>query len=158
MRHSIANSVKTRILRHGPGWVFSAYNFVDLGSDSGVRTALSRLQEEKIIRRVAQGIYDYPKKHHALGPLSPSVDDVARVYAEKNAAKIQATGAYAANLLGLSDQVPGRVSKNLCAKYDSGRHKGSSRYPSAQVHEETYRRYDVEKDKNPSKCVESKRI
>ena len=44
-----------------------------------------------------------------MGAVSPSVDDVARVYAKKNGAKIQATGAYAANLLGFSDQVPGRV-------------------------------------------------
>jgi len=53
--------------------------------------------------------YDYPKTHNILGIVSPSVEDVARVYAEKNGAKIQATGAYAANLLGFSDQVPGRV-------------------------------------------------
>lgn len=109
MRQSIINSVKNRIFGHGRGWVFSAYNFADLGSDTGVRTALSRLQEEKIIRRVAQGIYDYPKTHEALGVLSPAIDDIARAYAEKNGAKIQAAGAYAANVIGLSDQVPGKV-------------------------------------------------
>jgi len=58
---------------------------------------------------VAQGIYDYPKTHDVLGMLSPSTQDIARVYAEKNGAKIQATGAYAANTLGLSEQVPGQV-------------------------------------------------
>jgi len=56
MNQSIAKLVKSRIFRHGPGWVFSAYNFSDLGSNSGVRTALSRLQEDKVIRRIAQGI------------------------------------------------------------------------------------------------------
>lgn len=109
MRQSIVKSVKNRIFGHGRGWVFSAYNFSDLGSDTGVRTALSRLQEEKIIRRVAQGIYDYPKTHEVLGLLSPSIDEIARVYGEKNGAKIQASGAYAANVLGLSEQVPGKV-------------------------------------------------
>lgn len=109
MRQSIVNSVKNRIFGHGKGWVFTAYNFFDLGSDSGVRTALSRLQEEKVIRRIAQGIYDYPKTHDVLGVLTPSVDAVANAYAEKNGAKIQASGAYAANVLGLSEQVPGKV-------------------------------------------------
>src|SRR5262249_23473548 len=109
MRQTIVNSVKNRIFGHGRGWVFSAYNFSDLGSDTGVRTALSRLQEEKVIRRVAQGIYDYPKTHEVLGLLSPPIDEIARVYGEKNGAKIQASGAYAANALGLSDQVPGKV-------------------------------------------------
>lgn len=109
MRQSIVNSVKNRIFGHGKGWVFTAYNFADLGSDSGVRTALSRLQEEKIIRRLAQGIYDYPKNHEVLGMLTPTVEAVANAYAEKNGAKIQASGAYAANVLGLSEQVPGKV-------------------------------------------------
>lgn len=109
MRQSIVNSVKNRIYGHGRGWVFTAYNFSDLGSDSGVRTALSRLQEEKIIRRIAQGIYDYPKTHEVLGVLTPKVEAVANAYAEKNGAKIQASGAYAANILGLSEQVPGKV-------------------------------------------------
>lgn len=109
MRQSIVKSVKNRIFGHGKGWVFTAYNFADLGSDSGVRTALSRLQEEKVIRRISQGIYDYPKTHEILGALSPSVEVVAKAYAEKNGAKIQASGAYAANVLGLSEQVPGKV-------------------------------------------------
>lgn len=109
MRQSIVNSVKNRIFGNGKGWVFTAYNFADLGSDSGVRTALSRLQEEKIIRRLAQGIYDYPKNHEVLGMLTPTVEAVANAYAEKNGAKIQASGAYAANVLGLSEQVPGKV-------------------------------------------------
>ena len=109
MRQSIVYSVKSRIFGHGRGWVFTLHNFADLGSDSGVRTALSRLQEEKVIRRIAQGIYDYPKTHDVLGLLSPSVEDVANAYAEKNGAQIQASGAYAANALGFSDQVPGRV-------------------------------------------------
>ena len=106
---SIISSVKDRILKHGRGWVFTAYNFTDLGSDTGVRTALSRLREDRLIRRISQGIYDYPKTHETLGLLFPSVEDVAKAYAEKNGAKIQASGAYAANALGLSEQVPAQA-------------------------------------------------
>jgi hypothetical protein len=41
--------------------------------------------------------------------LSPSVDEIAKAVAERNGARIQPAGAYAANLIGLSEQVPGRV-------------------------------------------------
>ncbi len=109
MAQYIVNAVKNKIYGHGRGWVFTPQHFADLGSDTGVRTALSRLQKEKVIRRVAQGIYDYPRTHKILGILSPSVDAIAKAFAEKNGAQIQASGAYAANLIGLSEQVPGRV-------------------------------------------------
>ncbi len=104
----IADKVKKRIVEHGRGWCFTPKHFLDLDSDTGVRSALSRLQKNKIIRRLAQGIYDYPRKHKVLGTLPPK-PDVAKAIAEKNAIQIQPSGAYAANLIGLSDQVPGRI-------------------------------------------------
>lgn len=109
MTQSIAAVVKSRILRHGRGWVFTPRHFNDLNHYTGVRAALSRLQKERIIRRVSKGIYDYPRIDKTLGILSPSIDAVAKAIAEKNNAKIQPAGAYAANLIGLSEQVPGRV-------------------------------------------------
>ena len=109
MAQHIVNAVKNKIYGHGRGWVFTPQHFSELGSDTGVRTALSRLQKERVIRRVAQGIYDYPRIHKTLGMLSPSVDAIAKAFAEKNGAHIQASGAYAANVIGLSEQVPGRV-------------------------------------------------
>lgn len=105
----IVTAVKSKIYGHGRGWVFTPQHFSDIGSDTGVRTALFRLQKERIIRRIAQGIYDYPRMHKHLGILFPSVEAVAKAFAEKNGAQIQASGAYAGNLIGLSDQVPGQV-------------------------------------------------
>ncbi len=109
MSQTIVNAVKSKIHGHGRGWVFTPQHFNDLGSYTGVRTALSRLQRERVIRRLAQGIYDYPQIDETLGILSPSIDAVAKAIADKNGAKVQASGAYAANLIGLSEQVPGRV-------------------------------------------------
>ncbi|MCC7442257.1 MAG: hypothetical protein IT285_11525 [Bdellovibrionales bacterium] len=109
MSQSIVNAVKSKIFGHGRGWVFTPQHFKDLGSYTGVRSALSRLQKEGVIRRLAQGIYDYPRSDETLGILSPPIESVARAIAERNGAKIQASGAYAANLIGLSEQVPGRV-------------------------------------------------
>ncbi len=91
------------------GWCFTPMHFSDLGSDASIRKALSQLQKQNIIRRLAQGVYDYPKMHDLLGTIPPDLNEVAKAIAEKNGVQIQPAGAHAANLVGLSVQVPGRV-------------------------------------------------
>jgi Family of unknown function (DUF6088) len=44
-----------------------------------------------------------------LGTLWPSVDAIVAALTGKDKLRLQSTGAYGANLLGLSDQVPARV-------------------------------------------------
>jgi hypothetical protein len=109
MTETVVKNVKSRIIKHGRGWCFTPKHFLDLDSDTGVRSALSRLQKDKFIRRLAQGIYDYPREHQTLGILPPKAEDVAKAIAEKNGIQFQPSGAYAANLIGLSEQVPGRI-------------------------------------------------
>jgi hypothetical protein len=109
METGIVNAIKKRLRSRGRGWCFTAKNFLDLNSPMGVRKALSRLEEEKVIRRLAQGLYEYPRQHSELGTLPPQIEEIAKAIAEKNGVKIQPSGAYAANLLGLSEQVPAKV-------------------------------------------------
>ena len=59
--------------------------------------------------RLARGLYDYPKSHLQLGLLSPSVDAIAEALAGRDRLRIQPSGAYAANLLHLSEQVPAKA-------------------------------------------------
>lgn len=109
MTESIENKILHRIIRKKKGWVFAPTHFLDLGNRAAVDQALSRLVRSGDIRRLARGLYDYPKKHPDFGKVLPSVDCVAAALAEKDNLKIQPSGAYAANLLGLSDQVPAKV-------------------------------------------------
>lgn len=109
MAQDIINTVKKVIIGHGRGWCFTPRHFLALNSDTGVRQALSRLQREKMIRRLAQGLYEYPRVHEVLGILPPQVEEVANAIAEKNGIQIQPSGAYAANLIGLTTQVPGKI-------------------------------------------------
>jgi hypothetical protein len=51
-------------------------------------------------------LYDVPRTHAILGPLLPSADDIAQAIAGKGSLRLQPSGAYAANLLGLTEQVP----------------------------------------------------
>jgi hypothetical protein len=44
-----------------------------------------------------------------LGTVSPSADDIARALVVRDAIRLQPSGAYAANVLGLSEQVPSRI-------------------------------------------------
>jgi hypothetical protein len=89
--------------------VFSQDGFLDLGSRAAVDKALSRLAVKGTLRRLARGLYDYPRTHPQLGVLAPDPAAVARAIAGKFATRLQPSGAYAANLLGLSTQVPARI-------------------------------------------------
>ncbi len=51
----------------------------------------------------------HPKTHPKLGVLSPTPEQIAQALAGKDDLRIQPSGAYAANLLGLSEQVPAKV-------------------------------------------------
>ena len=109
MTGSIESRILHRIIGKKKGWVFTPSHFLDLGNRASVDQALSRLVRSGDIRRLARGLYDYPKNHPDFGSLPPSADRVAAALAEKDNLKIQPSGAYAANLLGLSEQVPAKV-------------------------------------------------
>ncbi len=106
---SIDSRVTYRIYGNKRGWVFTPSSFYDIGSQFAVRKTLERLAKTGIIRRLAQGLYDYPKRHPVLGVLSPDYRQVGRAIARQNKLRLQPSGAYAANLLGLSDQVPAKI-------------------------------------------------
>ena len=106
---AIENKVLKRIYGRGTGWCFTPNDFAEIGSAESVRISLFRLTKKKIIRRLAKGLYDYPKEHAELGLLSPDPETIAQALAHRDAIRIQPTGAYAANLLGLSEQVPAKI-------------------------------------------------
>lgn len=107
--HSADTAILRRIHLNGPGWVFVPANFLDLGSRTAVGLTLMRHVRAGLVRQLARGLYDYPRQDPQLGPLSPSTEDIAQALAGRDATRLQPSGAYAANLLGLSDQVPMKV-------------------------------------------------
>lgn len=109
MSQSIENKIFSRICAKNRGWVFAANHFLDLGSRTAVAQSLVRLVKAGSIRRLAHGLYDYPKKHLTLGELPPNYERVAQALAGRDSLKIQSSGAYAANLLGLTEQVPAKI-------------------------------------------------
>src|SRR5690606_37902064 len=67
------------------------------------------LQKSGIIRRISWGLYEYPRQHRKLGLLPPDIQQVVKAIARKDQIKVLPSGAMAANLLGLSTQVPAKV-------------------------------------------------
>ncbi|MDK2971376.1 MAG: hypothetical protein PWP23_1131 [Candidatus Sumerlaeota bacterium] len=106
---SIAFKVLARIRGHRKGSVFTPADFADLGSATAVHLALMRHQRTGRIRRLARGLYDFPRTHPQLGTLAPAPDAVAKALQARDGCRLQPTGAHAANLLGLSTQVPTRI-------------------------------------------------
>ena len=106
---SVDQRILAAVKRRGEGAVFVPTDFLALGSRRAVDVALHRLVKRGAVRRIARGIYDLPRTHRALGALAPSADAVARALAGHHGIRLQPSGAYAANLLGLTEQVPMRV-------------------------------------------------
>jgi hypothetical protein len=106
---SIVNSVLFRIRGNGRGWVFSPTDFIDLAELRTVNVVLGRLTKAGKIRRLSRGIYDYPRLHSKLGTLFPEINSVVKAIIGRDKIRLQPAGAYAANMLGLSEQVPSKV-------------------------------------------------
>ena len=106
---SIDNKIISRIYGKGRGWCFTPKSFSDLGSPESIRISLFRLSKKGTIRRLSRGLYDYPKRHLKIGLLTPNPNAVALALKRRDATRLLPSGAYAANLLGLSEQVPAKI-------------------------------------------------
>jgi hypothetical protein len=107
--HPIAEKILAR-LRTRQGTAVPAEDFLDLGERSAVDQALSRLVRQGVIRRVRRGLYELPRIGKLLNePIVQSPDELVRAWARKNGLRVVPSGAHAANLLGLSTQVPAKI-------------------------------------------------
>jgi hypothetical protein len=107
--NSTASRTLLRIRAKGRGGVFVPTDFLDLGSREAVDAALGRLADSGTIRRIARGVYDFPKLHPRFGKRTPSVAAVAAAVARSHGESICSGDASAANLLGVSTQVPAQA-------------------------------------------------
>lgn len=103
---SIKNQIKT-IMFENQGEIFSINDFYGLGTKNTIKSVLYRLNEEKQIIRLIEGLYTKPKYSKILKEYSyPDVDMVAEKIASKFSWTIAPTGDIALNYTGLSTQVP----------------------------------------------------
>src|SRR5665213_459222 len=106
---TIDQRVLSQICRSRQRSVFSPSHFLDLGGRSAVGVALHRLAKAGKIRRIRRGLYDLPRQHPIIGQTAPDIMATVRTLMDGSHAQWQFSGAYAANALGLSDQVPAKI-------------------------------------------------
>ena len=98
-----------RMAKRGKGAAFTARDFAALGNRAAIDQALARLCRAGTIVRVRRGVYERPVLHPRFGQLAPELMEVVAAEMRSRAARWSPSGAYAANILGVSDQVPARM-------------------------------------------------
>ena len=108
-----ADTIKATIfkrLEESPGnTVFFLNDFSELGSLETVRKVMFQARLQGLITHLCHGIYLKPMRSR-FGEVPPSLEKIAEAIAERDHVEIMPTGSTAANILGLSTQVPMIVS------------------------------------------------
>ncbi len=108
-RPSVEKLVLARIEERGRGSVLTPRDFRDLGSRGAVALALHRMVKKEVLRNIGNGLYFFPELGGMFGESSASTHDIVAAIAKRDGIKIRPTLAYAANVTGLSTQVPTRT-------------------------------------------------
>lgn len=103
---SIEKHIEKSIKSKSKGSLVLPSDYMQYGTAKAVQKSLERLEEKKVITRVAHGIYVRPKISKLIGALTPSAEEVAEAIAKRDRIRTVPTGSYALNALGLSTQVP----------------------------------------------------
>jgi Family of unknown function (DUF6088) len=97
-------------IRAAPEAVWTPVDFLDLGSREAVDKTLQRLMLADQIRRLDRGLYDRPRRNRLTDRMSvPDYRRVIQAVARRDQTRMLVDGMTAANDLGLSDAVPGRI-------------------------------------------------
>jgi len=111
LKISIKSRILSKIKENQRGWAFSAYDFICEFKRREIDESLSYLVDDREIRRVIRGIYDYPMYSELLEKtVASDINQVAYALARKFNWKIYPDSDTALNYLGLSTQV---VAKNI---------------------------------------------
>jgi Family of unknown function (DUF6088) len=106
---TISEHILLKIRALDQGSVFTPKDFLDVAKRGMVDVTFKTLLQQGTIRRLARGLYDVPRRSTLLNTeLSPDIDAVAKAIARRFRWRIVPSGAHAANLLGVSTQVPAK--------------------------------------------------
>lgn len=103
---SIDDHIFIKIKKARRGSLFFISDFLNFGTEKAVSKALERLVDKGDISRVARGIYTRKMIDPIIGPVSPTIEAIAKAIGKRDKARIMPTGEMALNALGLSTQVP----------------------------------------------------
>src|SRR6516165_3218756 len=104
----VAEGILTYARSQPEGALLAAKELLHLGSRAAVDQALKRLEERNELMRLGRGLYALPVKTR-FGARAPAPEKVIERLASTHAETIVPHGAAAANMLGLTTQVPTRL-------------------------------------------------
>lgn len=96
--------IRREITRGKYGAIFSTSSFPGLTANYATKL-LSAFEKEGLLVRISKGVYLKAKKTR-FGVSYPPIEEIVSQIAKRDKAKIFPTGDTAANMLGLSEQVP----------------------------------------------------
>lgn len=76
---SIEKQIERSIKSKARGSLVLPNDYFTFGSSDAIRKALDRLEDKKVIVRVAHGIYVRPKIRKLIGPLAPSAEEEKKI-------------------------------------------------------------------------------
>jgi hypothetical protein len=99
--------IRERITTSKRGTIFVISDFADISPTPTIKKVLSRLVQDKTIRRIMRGIYEYPIYNAFLDEyVAPSPHEIAKALARNFGWTIVPYEDAALNMLGISTQVP----------------------------------------------------
>jgi len=99
----IEDQIINRLGKLGRGRIFFALEFYDLWPESSVRFALSNLNADGRIARLARGVFCFPElSEYGMKMILPDIDTIAHAIADKTKVSIVPYGDQAAYLVGLT--------------------------------------------------------
>lgn len=101
---SIYTLIRDKIIDKGVGKIHFLSDFTDYDPES-VRQAFVRLVKDEVVIRLSPGIFLFPLKTR-FGVAYPSDYEIAKEIARRDSASVLPAGMTAANMVGLSEQVP----------------------------------------------------
>lgn len=108
-RVNIKNTVIRSIDESKPHSIFFISDYTDLGSAETIRKILHEATILGMLEKAGHGIYIKPKVSR-FGNVPVPLEKIAREIADRDKCEILPTGSTAANLIGLSTQVPMNLS------------------------------------------------
>ena len=101
---SIYTLIRYKITSNDEGKIYFLSDFYEYDSES-VRQAFVRLVKDEIVIRLSPGIFLYPLRTR-FGIAYPSDYEIAKEISRRDSASVLPAGMTAANMIGLSEQVP----------------------------------------------------
>lgn len=106
----IKSQIADRISHAPTAKVWTPVDFLDLGSRDSVDKSLQRMVASNDLRRIDRGLYDQPRINSLTGQLAaPDYRSVIDAVGRRDQVRLLIDGITAANDLGLTNAVPGKV-------------------------------------------------